>query len=100
MGLACGHHGLRGGRSARWAPLLRSAVAWMQKELRGLDVASVLGPGGAVATRSGEGPGSRDTLAMMELTALVAVYLALGVVRPRWTTLFAASVPTVLAFAW
>jgi hypothetical protein len=36
----------------------------------------------------------------MEVAALVVVYIALGVLRPRWTTLLAASAPTVLAFAW
>jgi hypothetical protein len=36
----------------------------------------------------------------MELAALIGVYVALGAVRPRWTTLLAALLPTVLAFAW
>jgi len=36
----------------------------------------------------------------MELTALVVFSVALGVVRPRWTTLLAATVPTALAFGW
>ena len=36
----------------------------------------------------------------MELVALLVGSVALGVVRPRWTTLLAALVPTALAFAW
>ena len=36
----------------------------------------------------------------MELAVLIAGSLALWALRPRWTTMFAASVPVVLAFAW
>jgi hypothetical protein len=36
---------------------------------------------------------------MMELVALVAVCVALGILRPLWTTLLAASVPAALTFA-
>ena len=37
---------------------------------------------------------------MIELVALVVASVALGVVRPRWSTPWAAVVPTALAFAW
>jgi hypothetical protein len=36
----------------------------------------------------------------MELAALAAAYVALGALRPRWTTLLVALIPAVLAFAW
>jgi len=36
----------------------------------------------------------------MELVALLVGSVALGVIRPRWSTLLAALVPTALAFAW
>jgi hypothetical protein len=36
----------------------------------------------------------------MELTALAGAYVALGALRPRWTTLLAALIPAVLAFIW
>lgn len=36
----------------------------------------------------------------MELAVLAVVYLALGALRPRWTTLLAALIPTVLSFVW
>jgi hypothetical protein len=36
----------------------------------------------------------------MELVALLVGSVALGVIRPRRTTLLAALVPTALAFAW
>ena len=36
----------------------------------------------------------------MELVVLVIASVALGFVRPRWSTLAAAVVPTALAFAW
>jgi hypothetical protein len=43
----------------------------------------------------------RDTLSpVMELAVLAAAYLALGAVRPQWTTLLAALVPAVLGFVW
>jgi hypothetical protein len=34
------------------------------------------------------------------VVVLVVGSVALGVIRPRWTTLLAALVPTALAFAW
>jgi hypothetical protein len=37
---------------------------------------------------------------VLELAVLAAAYVALGVIRPRWTTLLAVLIPTVLAFAW
>jgi hypothetical protein len=36
----------------------------------------------------------------MELVVLVIASVALGVARPRWSTLAAAVVPAALAFAW
>ena len=36
----------------------------------------------------------------MEAIVLGAACVALGAIRPRWTTLIAAGLPTVLAFAW
>ena len=36
----------------------------------------------------------------MELVALAVASVALGVVRPRWSTVLFAIVPTALAFAW
>jgi hypothetical protein len=37
---------------------------------------------------------------VMELTVLAGAYVALGALRPRWTTLLAALIPTMLAFIW
>ena len=37
---------------------------------------------------------------MIELVALAVASVALGAVRPRWSTLWAAVLPTLLAFAW
>jgi hypothetical protein len=42
----------------------------------------------------------RDTLAVMELAVLAVVYVALGALWPRWTTLLAALIPAVFAFLW
>jgi hypothetical protein len=36
----------------------------------------------------------------MEPAVLVVAYVALGALRPRWTTLLAAVIPAVLAFVW
>jgi hypothetical protein len=36
----------------------------------------------------------------MELAVLAAAYVALGALRPRWTTLLAALIPASLAFVW
>ena len=36
----------------------------------------------------------------MELAVVLAIFVACGVVRPRWTSILAASAPTALAFAW
>ena len=36
----------------------------------------------------------------MELTVLAVVYVALGALRPRWTTLLAALIPALLSFLW
>lgn len=36
----------------------------------------------------------------MELAVLAALFVALGAVRPRWTTLLAALIPAMLAFVW
>jgi hypothetical protein len=36
----------------------------------------------------------------MELAALAVAYVALGALRPRWTTLLAALIPAGLAFVW
>jgi hypothetical protein len=37
---------------------------------------------------------------VIELVVLAAVYVALGALRPRWSTLLAALIPAALAFAW
>ena len=37
---------------------------------------------------------------MVELVVLLVAFVALGVLRPRWSTLAAALVPTGMAFAW
>jgi hypothetical protein len=36
----------------------------------------------------------------MEPAILAAAYVALGALRPRWTTLLAAAIPALLAFVW
>ena len=36
----------------------------------------------------------------MELTVLAVAYVALGALRPRWTTPLAALIPAVLSFLW
>jgi hypothetical protein len=36
----------------------------------------------------------------MELAFLAVAYVALGALRPRWTTLLAALVPAGLSFVW
>jgi hypothetical protein len=37
---------------------------------------------------------------MVELAVLAVAYVALGALRPRWTTLLAALIPAALAFVW
>jgi hypothetical protein len=37
---------------------------------------------------------------MLELSVLAVAYVALGALRPRWTTLLTALVPAALSFVW
>jgi hypothetical protein len=37
---------------------------------------------------------------VIELAVLAVAYVALGALRPRWTTLLAALIPAVLSFVW